>query len=160
MFENTRQKNNPDSAFTRINYGQCTNYCTWLYLTSQWLWSSNMAKHGHSSMAIKLQRGSLLRENRKWCDDFRLKVWTHSAWCSNGSNSFDLRNVLADTFTPVVLNAFPYLCFHGSIGELNSISVTYNFTANGDWRKQRNYDGENVSYDSYSSTCTLIYPML
>lgn len=65
-----------------------------------------MAKHGHSSMAIKLQCDSLLRENRKWCDDLRLKVWTHSAWCSNGSNSFDLRNVLADTFTPVVLNAF------------------------------------------------------
>ena len=54
-------------------------------------------------MAIKLQRGSLHRENRKWCDDFE-----HCpAWCSNGSNSFALRIVLADTFTPVVLNAFP-----------------------------------------------------
>ena len=102
-----------------------------------------MAKNGHSSMAIKLQRGSFLRENGKWCDDFRLEVWTH----------------LADTFTPVVLNAFPYLCFHGSIGELNSISVMYNFTANGDWRKQRNDDGENVSFYSYNNACTPIYPM-
>ena len=63
---------------------------------------------------------------------------------NNGSNRFDLRIVFADTFTPV-LNTYPYLCFHSLFVKLNSISVTYNFIANGDWGKQRNYDGENVS---------------